>query len=228
MLSITTGIEFQGSIQTRCRWKLPHLHQLLHALSCFFLIWFEAQTSQVSLLYLLPSQSHTPLLAEASFQQDSHHFFTLMYLVGFSRRSCPPVMQRQMLSVQRQLLLMFKVMQGDRLIKRRLRDALGPSLSHPAGLVTSRSRVLLPRPKGRWIKMFHQEHHLSYVHAHIFHPLSPWPQRSAGFTIVQVFAGRRLVRGLIKPDIYSGTVTKSHKGELDKRRWGCWPFLHLS
>lgn len=101
------------------------------------------------------------------------HFITLMYLVGFSRRSRPPVMQRQMLSVWHQLLLMFKVMQGDRLIKRRLRDALGLSLSRPAGLVTSGSRVLLPRLKGRRIKMFRQERRVSRAHVHIFHPRSP-------------------------------------------------------
>lgn len=151
-----------------------------------------------------------------------------MYLVGFSRRCRPPVMQRQMLGVQRQLLLMFKVMQGDRLIKRRLREAPGPSFSHREGLVTNGSRVLLPRYKGRWIKMFHQKHHLTYKHTHLFHPPSPWPQRSTGFTIVQVFPVRRLIHVLIKPDICSGTVAKSHKGELAQKRWGCWPFVHLS
>lgn len=134
-------------------------------------------------------------------------------------------MQRRMPRAQRQLLLMFKVMRGDRLIKRRLGEAPGPSFSLREGSVTSRSRVLLPSYKGRWIKMFHQEHHLAHVWAQIFHPASPWPRRSDGFTIVQVFAGRRLVHVLIRPD---RTVAKSPKGELDQKRWGRWPFLHLS
>lgn len=41
MLAITTGVEFQRSIQTKCRWTLLHVHQRSHALSCFFLIWFK-------------------------------------------------------------------------------------------------------------------------------------------------------------------------------------------
>lgn len=40
-------------------------------------------------------------------------------------------------------------------------------------------------------------------------------RHSAGFTIVQVFTERRPRRVLIKPDIYSGTVAKSHRGEWD-------------
>lgn len=106
------------------------------------------------------------------FQHDTHHFITLMYLVGFSRRCRPPVMQRQMPAVQRQLLLMFKVMQGDRLIKRRLREAPGPSFSHREGLVTSGSRVLLPRYKGRWIKCSIRNT-TSPTCTHIFFILSP-------------------------------------------------------
>lgn len=50
-----------------------------------------------------------------------------------------------------QVLLMFKVMQRDRLIKRRLRDAKGPSLSHHDGLVTSSSRVLQCRDGERGV-----------------------------------------------------------------------------
>lgn len=145
-----------------------------------------------------------------------------MNLVGFSRRGRPPVMQRQMPPVPRQPLLMFKVMQRDRLIKRRLRDALGPSLSHHDGLVTSRSRVLQPRGGGRRMKMVPQEHPLTYVHARTHIPssppfplLSPCHHSSTGFTIVQVFTERRLGHVLIKPDIYTGTVAKSHRGEWD-------------
>lgn len=225
-LGITTGIEFQDSIQTRCRRTLPHVHQLLHASSFLLHLIWSLNLSSFPAIPSTSSASHSFACWGFLSAGCAHHFITLMYLLGFSRRSRPPVMQRQMLSVQ--LLLMFKVIQADRLIKRRLRDVLGPSLSHLAGLVTSGSRVLLPRLKGWRIKMFHPEHRLSHVQARIFHPLSPWPQRSVGFTIVQVFAGRRLVRGLIKPDIYSGTVAKSQKGESDQRRWGCWPFLHLS
>lgn len=143
-----------------------------------------------------------------------------MNLVGFSRRGRPPVMQRQMPPVPRQLLLMFKVMQRDRLIKRRLRDALGPSLSHHEGLVTSGSRVLQARHGGRRMKMVPQEHHITHMHRHTYSPsslplLSPCHRSSTGFTIVQVFTERRLSHVLIKPDIYSGTVAKSHRGEWD-------------
>lgn len=161
-------------------------------------------------------------LPKASFKEDTHHFITLMNLVGFSRMGRPPVMQRQMPPVPRQLLLMFKVMQRDRLIKRRLRDALGPSLSHHEGLVTSGSRVLQARHGGRRMKMVPQEHHVAHIHAHrhTYSPsslplLSPCHRSSTGFTIVQVFTERRLSHVLIKPDIYSGTVAKSHRGEWD-------------
>lgn len=158
-----------------------------------------------------------------------------MNLVGFSRRDCLPIMQRQMPPVLPKLLLMFKVMQRDRLIKRRLRDALGPSLSCHDGLVTSRSRVLQPRDGGRRMEIVPQEHPLTYkhtyththwhthTHAYIAHqPSSPtflslWQRlhSSAEFTIVQVFTERHLSHILIKAGIYSGTVAKSHRGERD-------------
>lgn len=90
-----------------------------------------------------------------------------MNLVGFSRRGRPPVMQRQMPPVPRQPLLMFKVMQRDRLIKRRLRDALWPSLSRHDGLVTSGSRVLQPRHRGgRRMKMVPPRTNRSPARAH--------------------------------------------------------------
>lgn len=142
-----------------------------------------------------------------------------MNLVGFSRRGRPPVMQRQMPPVPRLPLLMFKVMQRDRLIKRRLRDVLGPSLSCHDGLVTSGSRVLQRRGGGRRMKMAPQEHPFS-VRTH--KPPSPsFPslllchRSSTGFTITQVNTGKRLGHVLIKPDIYSETVAKSHRGEWD-------------
>lgn len=153
------------------------------------------------------SISLTPFPPKASFKEDTHRFITLMNLVGFSRRSCPPGMQRQMPPVPRQLLLMFKVMQEDRLIKRRLRDALGPSLSHHEGLVTSRSRMLLPRHRAKRMETVPQEHYLSihahtHTQAHTYFSLSlPCPHCSAGFTIVQVYTERRLGHVLIKPDI---------------------------
>lgn len=61
---------------------------------------------------------------------------------------------------------MFKVMQRDRLIKRRFRDMLGPSLSLHDGLVTSRSRVLQPRDGGRRVEIVAQVHPLTYRHTH--------------------------------------------------------------
>ena len=87
-------------------------------------------------------------------------------------------MQRQMPPVSCQPLLMFKVMQRDRLIKRRLRDVLGPSLSHHDGLVTTGSRVLQPRDGGRRIEMVPQEQPLTCIHTYIENPLlflSPCP-----------------------------------------------------
>lgn len=137
-----------------------------------------------------------------------------MNLVGFSRRGHLPVMQRQMPPVPCQPLLMFKVMQRDRLIKRRLRDVLGLSLSHHDGLVTSRSRVLQPRDGVRRMEMVPQEHPLTCIHiytptsAFSFSLLSPCHHSSTGFMIAQVFTERHLIHVLIKPDTYSGTVAK--------------------
>lgn len=119
------------------------------------------------LLWLLLSLS----FPSQGFLWGVHHFITLMNLVGFSRRGRPPVMQRQMLPVLRQPLLMFKVMQRDRLIKRRLRNALGPSLSHHDGLVTSGSRVLLPRDGSRRIEMVSLEPSLT-LHTHTYTQIS--------------------------------------------------------
>ena len=96
----------------------------------------------------------------------TQHFIMLMNLVGLSRRGRPPIMQRQMPPVPHQPLLMFKVMRRDRLIKRRLRDALGPSLSHHDGLVASGSRMLQPRDGRRRMEMVPQELPFTYIHTH--------------------------------------------------------------
>lgn len=147
MLSINTGFEFEGSTSKHsltCTYK----HPICMPAIPFPLIYLKPFPLLLSLLLWLYSVSSTPFSPKASSKEDTHHFITLMNLVCFSRRGWPPVLQRQMPSVPRQLLLMFKVMQRDRLIKRRLGDALGPSLSHHGGSVTVRSRVLKPRRSG--------------------------------------------------------------------------------
>lgn len=161
---------------------------------------------------------------KASLKECTRQFITLMNLVGFSRRGRPLVMQRQMPPATLQLLLMFKVMQRDRLIKRRLRDAPGPSFSRLEGLVTSGSRVSEPRDGGRRMETVPQEQP-PHPHTHTAaysagKPSSPsFPLHSpchhswAGFTILQVFTARCLGPVLINPDIYS--VAKSHRGEYD-------------
>lgn len=174
----------------------------------------------LSLLFFLSVPLCLPSLPKASFKEYTHHSITLMNLVGFSRRGRPPRNAKTNAPCPPRLPpLMFKVMQGDRLIKRRLRDALRPSLSHHDGSVTSGSRVLQLRGGGRRMKMVPQEHPLTYIHTNLPPPLSPTLSRrhhsSAGFTIVQVFTERRLGHVLIKQDIYSGTVAKSHGGEWD-------------
>lgn len=71
------------------------------------------------------------------------------------------------------------------------------------------------------MKTVPQERRVVGTHAHTHRntrallAMSRARRRSAGFTIVQVFAERRPRRVLIKPDIYSGTVAKSHRGEWD-------------
>ncbi len=121
-------------------------------------------------------------LPKASFKEYTHHFITLMNLVGFSRRGRPPASQRQMPPVPRQLLLMFKVMHGDRLIKRRLRDALGLSLSRHDGSVTRGSRVWQRRNGCRRMKMVPKEHPLAYMYTHTHKP----PSSSHRTTAVQL------------------------------------------
>jgi len=149
------------------------------------------------------------------FKEDKHHFITLMNLVGFSWRGCLHVMQRQMHPVPPQVLLMFKVMQKDRLIKRRLRDALGSSLSHHDGLVTRGSRVLQPRDGGRRGKTVPKEQpphlHRQAYSAHepssaTLPLLSPCHRSSAEFTIIQVFTEGHLGYVLIKPYVCSWTM----------------------
>lgn len=154
---MNTSFEFQGSTQTSKKKQQQTKHCSFPPFSFFFYVC----------LCFSDSFSHSLFPPKASFEEYTHHFITLMNLVGFSRRGRPPVMLRQMPPVPRQPLLMFKVMQRDRLIKRRLRDALGPSLSHHDRLVTSGSRVLQPRDGGRRMEMVPQEPSLA-LHTHTY------------------------------------------------------------
>lgn len=71
----------------------------------------------------------------------------------------------------------------------------------------------------------HLHTHIYKTHTHppplLFPLLSLCHHSSAGFTIVQVFAESRV---LIKPDIYSRTVAKSHRGEQDLKGMGMLTF----
>lgn len=69
--------------------------------------------------------------------------------------------------------------------------------------------MLQPRHDGRRMKTAAQEH--GVPHIAVLRSLT-------GFTIVQVFTKRRLGHVLIKPDIYTGTAAKSHRGEWDLKR----------
>lgn len=225
-LPINTGFEFQGSTQTsKHSLTCTRKHTVRMPAFPFPPIYLKPVPLLLSLLLWLYSRSSSPFPPKASSKEDTHHFITLMNLVGFSRRGWPPVMQRQIPPVPRQLLLMFKVMQRDRLIKRRLGEALGPSLSHHEGLVTVGSRVLQPRQNGPPRAPCPHTHTRASSSLPL---LSPCHRSSTGFTMVQVFTETRLSHGLIKPDIYSGTVSKWHRGERDQKGWGCWPSLSLS
>lgn len=103
-----------------------------------------------------------------------------------------PLMQRQMPPVPRQPPLRFNVIQRDRLIKRRLRDVPGPSLSRRDRLVTSGSRVLQPRHGGGRMETLPQEHALTPMHrqASPSVPLLSPCHRSSGFMIIHVFTGK--------------------------------------
>lgn len=154
-----------------CLCTYMHKHILINIYSPAWLLSYKLNFSS-HFIFFSVSASLTlsltlPFPPKAFFEEHTHHFITLMNLVGFSRRGRPPVMQRQMPPVPRQPLLMFKVMQRDRLIKRRLRDVLGPSLSHHDGLVTSGSRVLLSRDGSRRIEMVSLKPSLA-LHTHTY------------------------------------------------------------
>lgn len=159
-----------------------------------------------------------------------------MNLVSFSRRGSPPVMQRQMppSPVRPSMpLLMFKVTQRDRLIKRRLRDAPRPSLGPPWRIGGERVKgVATQRRREKSKNSPRRKHPLTYIHRNL--PLlgSPCSARASrvqrDLRSYRCSHERRLSRGLIKSDIYSGTVAKSHGGERDLEGWRRWPFLSLS
>lgn len=92
---------------------------------------------------------------------------------------------------------------------RGVREGGGASLlSRREGLVTRGSRVLQSQTR-------RQKNENGNRDTRTLLAISRARRRSAGFTIVQVLAERRPRRVLIKPDIYSGTVAKSPRGE-----WG--------
>lgn len=158
-----------------------------------------------------------------------HHFITLMNLVGFSRRGCLPVMQRQMPPVSPQVLLMFKVMQRDGLIKRRLRDALGPSLGPPWRIGDKRSRMVLLRDGGGRMKTTcHPSHPNFPMHRHtctkqepacLLSPCSLTPKFSWIYGHTGVYT-ETLLMGFYQ-DRNSHAILIKHKAtKLGKSTWG--------
>lgn len=100
LLPMNTSFEFQGSTQhtpshAHTNTRRSHTGPLLfpsHFISFFF---FPSVPLLLSLLLWLSPLTLLPF-PKASFKECTHHFITLMNLVGFSRRGRPPVMQRQM------------------------------------------------------------------------------------------------------------------------------------
>lgn len=101
MLSINTSFKFEGSTQTSSHTP-SHAHTNTHTFTTCMPVVREAPLSLpfhfffLSVPLLQSLYSHPPFLPKASFKEYTHHFITLMNLVGFSRRGRPLVMQRQM------------------------------------------------------------------------------------------------------------------------------------